>query len=179
MGGSPVTVQSTLGRYKHSRGRRPSSVEDRDSSNEDGEACGNDAGAEGGEKETGEVPRGQGITYGKGKGRVIENTHASAIERTRRESPPPLARRKPPKGGRYILRSLAVLRKVCLHRGIKGQQRNNDKDAMVKLLERKDQKAGRPSPYTGDFGGDLSPAKDERSKTTSTSTAGSVSSVLL
>ena len=36
--GSPATVQSTLGRHKHSRARRPSSVEDRDSSNEDGEA---------------------------------------------------------------------------------------------------------------------------------------------
>ena len=65
---------------------------------------------------------------------------------------------------RYILWSLAVLRKVCLHRGIKGQQRNNDKDAMAKLLEGMDQKAGRPSTYTGDFGGDLSPAKGERSK---------------
>ena len=88
------------------------------------------------------TPHGQGKTNGKGKGRLIENTHASAMKRTRRESPPPLARRKPPKRGRYILWSLAVLRKVCLHRGIKGQQRNNDKDAMVKLLERMDQKAG-------------------------------------
>ena len=160
--GSPV--QSTLGRHKHSRARRPSSVEDRDSSNEDGEAFGNDVGAEGGEDDTGELPHGQGKAHGKGKERPNENTDASAIKRTRRESPSPLARRKPFKGGRYILWSLAVLRKVCLHRGIKGQQRNNDKDAMDKLLERMDQKAGRPSPYTGDFGGDLSPAKGERSK---------------
>ena len=178
--GSPAGVQSTLGRHKHSRARRPSRVEDRDSSNEDGEASGNDAGAEGGEEDTGELPHGQGKTHGEGKGRPNENTHASAMKRTRRESPPPLARRKPPKGGRYILWSLAVLRKVCLHRGIKGQQRNNDMDAMAKLLEGMDQKAGRPSPYTGDFGGDLSPAKGERSKTTATtSAAGSVSSVLL
>ena len=35
---------------------------------------------------------------------------------------------------------------------------------MAKLLEGMDQKAGRPSTYTGDFGGDLSPAKGERSK---------------
>ena len=83
--GSPVTVQSTLGRHKHSRARRPSSVEDRDGSNEDGEVSGNDAGAEGGEEETGEVPHGQGKRYGKGKGRLIENTHASAMKRTRRE----------------------------------------------------------------------------------------------
>ena len=47
--GSPV--QSTLGRHKHSRARRPSSVEDRDSSNEEGEAFGNDAGAEDGEED--------------------------------------------------------------------------------------------------------------------------------
>ena len=151
----------------------------RDSSNEDGEAFGNDAGAEDGEEDTGELPHGRGKAHGKGKRLPNENTHANAIKRTRRESPPPLARRKPPKGGRYILWSLAVLRKVCLHRGIKGQQRNNDMDAMAKLLEGMDQKAGRPSPYTGDFGGDLSPAKGERSKTTATSTAGSVSSVLL
>ena len=177
--GSAATVQSTSGRHKHSRARRPSSVEDRDNSNEDGEASGNDARAEGEEEDTGELPHGQGKARGKGKGRPNENTHASAIKRKRRESPPPLARRKPPEGGRYILWSLAVLRKVCRHRGIKGQQRNNDKDAMAKLLERIDQKAGRPSPYTGDFGGDLSPAKGERSKTTSTGTAGSVSSVLL
>ena len=153
-----------MGRHKHSRARRPSSVEDRDSSNEDGEAFGNDAGAEDGEEDTGELPHGRGKAHGKGERLPNENTHANAIERTRRESPPPLARRKPPKGGRYILWSLAVLRKVCQHRGIKGQQRNNDKDAMAKLLERIDQKAGRPSPYTGDFGGDLSPAKGERSK---------------
>ena len=164
--GSPVTVQSTLGRHKHSRARRPSSVEDRDSSNEDGEAFGNDAGAEDGEEDTGELPHGRGKAHGKGERLPNENTHANAIERTRRESPPPLARRKPSKGGRYILWSLAVLRKVCLHRGIKGQQRNNDKDAMAKLLERMDQKAGRPSPYTGDFGGGLSPGKGERSRTT-------------
>ena len=61
----------------------------------------------------------------------------------------------------------------------KGQQRKHDNDAMTKLLERIDQKARKPSPYSGDLGGDLSPAKGERSKTTSTSTAGSVSSVLL
>jgi len=100
---TPVTVQSTLGRHKHSRARRPSSVEDRDSSNEDGEAFGNDAGAEDGEEDTGELPHGRGKAHGKGKRLPNENTHANAIKRTRRESPPPLARRKPPKGGRYIL----------------------------------------------------------------------------
>ena len=64
----------------------------------------------------------------------------------------------------------------------KGQQRKHDNDAMTKLLERIDQKARKPSPYSGELGGDLSPAKGERSKTTAintTSTAGSVSSVLL
>ena len=59
-----------------------------------------------------------------------------------------------------------MLRKVCLHRGIKGRQRESDKDVIAKLLERMDVKAGRPSPYTGDFGGGLSPGKGERSRTT-------------
>ena len=124
------------------------------------------------------TPHGQGKTNGKGKGRLIKNTHASAMKRTRRESPPPLAGQKPPKGGRYILWSLAVLRKVCLHRGVKGQQRESDKDVIAKLLERMDEKAGRPSPYTGDFGGGLSPGKGKRSNY-HTCTAGRVSRVLL
>ena len=105
---SPATVRSTLGRNKHTRARRSSSEEHRDSSNGDGEASGNDAGAEGGEEDTGELPHGQGKTNGKGKGRLIENTHASAMKRARRESPPPLARRKPPKGGRYILPGMVL-----------------------------------------------------------------------
>lgn len=123
--------------------------------------CGDDADEQSQEETTGEESRTQGKAPGKGRGRPEENTSAAAMKRKRKGSPP-LARRKPPKEKRYILWSLAVLRKVCQERGVKGQQRCSDKDVLSKLLERGDQKAGRSSPYTGDFGGHLSPAKGER-----------------
>lgn len=164
-GSTPGRDQHTSGRDKHSRVRSPLSDERRDNGSDD--EASDDSDEEGREEGTEERSRPQekGTGKGKGRGRPREHNPADTMNRKRKASPP-LSQRKPPKEKRYVLWSLAVLRKVCQQRGVKGQQRCSDKDVLCNLLEKVDEKAGRTSPYTGDFGGDLPRAKGERSQTT-------------
>lgn len=75
----------------------------------------------------------------------------SSTRRRKRPESLPLPEQKAPRGNQYNLWSGAILRKVCQHRRIKGQQRVRDKDALALRLEEDDLRKGRLSPYIGDF----------------------------